>query len=74
MGPITIEQLKQLSYAEKIQLVEDLWDAIAAEAASQPVSDEVKAEMQRRLAEHRAHPGTSMPWDAAKAELERRFS
>jgi putative addiction module component (TIGR02574 family) len=74
MDTITVEQFKQLSFAEKIQLVEDLWDAIAAEAEAQPVSETVKAEMQRRLEAHRAQPESSLSWEDAKADLERRFA
>ena len=73
MDTLIDDQLKQLSYAEKIQLVEDLWDAIAAEAAVQPVSETVKAEMLRRWTEHRANPDTAVPWEVAKAHLERRL-
>lgn len=67
------EQINQLSLAEKIELVEELWDAIAAEAAMQPVSETVKAEMSRRWAAHRANPDSAIPWEVAKAHLENRL-
>lgn len=73
MATITVEQLQHLSFAEKLQLVEDLWDSIAAEAAAQPVSEELKLELQRRLDEHHRHPETSESWETARAELERRL-
>lgn len=34
-----LEEAKKLPFAEKMQLVEDLWDAIAAEAAVRRLSD-----------------------------------
>lgn len=74
MAASHIEQLKSLSYAEKLQLVEDLWDEIADEAVRQPVSDVLRAELHRRLAEHRAHPETAVPWEDLKADLARRFA
>lgn len=74
MDAPTLEQLKQLSFSEKLQLVEDLWDAIAEEAAARPLSEPLKAELQRRLEEHRRNPELAEPWEAVKAEIERRLS
>ena len=45
-----IPGIYELSTAEKIQLVEDLWDAIAGDAADFPVTPQQKAELDRRLA------------------------
>lgn len=74
MNTVVLDQIKKLSYAEKLQLVEDVWDDIAKEAAAQPITEALKAELRRRLAEHREHPETSVPWEEAMALLESRFS
>ena len=74
MDAPTLEQLKQLSFSEKLQLVEDLWDAIAEEAAARPVGESLKVELERRLDEHRRNPESAEPWDNVKAEIERRLS
>ncbi|PIX95690.1 MAG: hypothetical protein CO126_04525 [Hydrogenophilales bacterium CG_4_9_14_3_um_filter_63_34] len=74
MNTAMLDQIKKLSYPEKLQLVEDVWDDIAQEAAAQPITEELKAELRRRLAEHREHPETSIPWEEAMAALESRFS
>ena len=74
MNTAMLDQIKKLSYAEKLQLVEDVWDDIAQEAAAQPITEELSAELRRRLAEHREHPETSIPWEEAIAALENRFS
>ncbi len=73
MQPI-LDQIKQLSFAEKLQLVEDLWDAIADEATKQPLSEPLRAELLRRLEEHRLRPDTPLEWDEVKAELARRLA
>ena len=47
--------------AQRIQLVQDLWESIAAESDSIPVNPEHVAEAQARLAEYRldGEPGES---------------
>lgn len=73
MDTNTLDQIKKLSYAEQLQLVEDIWDNIAQEAAVQSISDELKTELRRRLAEHQANPESSVPWEEARVWLESRF-
>ena len=41
--------LRTLSIGEKLQLVEDIWDSIAAEQAALPLTDEQRVELGRRL-------------------------
>lgn len=59
----------QMSPAERILYVQDLWDRIADHPEDVPVADEMKAELDRRLAEHRAAPSTAVPWETVKARL-----
>jgi putative addiction module component (TIGR02574 family) len=68
MQPI-LEQLKQLSFAEKLQLVEDLWDAIAEEAATQPLADWQQRELLDTLAEYQASPDQGEEWEIVRARL-----
>ena len=63
---------EQMTPAERILHVQRLWDRIAEEPEGVPVSDEMKAELDRRLAAHRAEPSTAIPWEQVKAELRRR--
>ncbi len=44
-----IANLHTLPIVEKIQLVEDLWDSIAADQASLPLTAEQKSELDKRL-------------------------
>ncbi|HEX6861543.1 MAG TPA: addiction module protein, partial [Thermoanaerobaculia bacterium] len=62
MGTITISDLLHLSVAERLQLVEDLWDSIAAEPEALQLTQAQKEELDRRMAEHRADPGSAIPW------------
>jgi len=56
--------VEQLSVAERLVLVEELWDSIATDT---PVTDPQRAELDRRLADHQAHPDDVVPWDEVKA-------
>ena len=44
-----IDNLRTLPIVERIQLVEDLWDSIASDQAALSLTDEQRAELDRRL-------------------------
>ena len=44
-----IADLCTLSIGERIRLVEDIWDSIAADQALLPLTDEQRTELDRRL-------------------------
>lgn len=67
--PTTTEYMT-LSVSERIQLVEDIWDSIAAEAPDTvELSQAQKSELHRRVVEHRADPSTAVPWEQVRAKL-----
>lgn len=51
-----LDEIKQLDFAERIQLVEDLWDSVAAQATELPLTEAQRAELDRRLAMHQTNP------------------
>jgi putative addiction module component (TIGR02574 family) len=66
---VTTEYMK-LSVSERIQLVEDIWDSIAAEAPdSLGLSQAQKIELHRRVAAHQADPSSAVPWEQVRAKL-----
>jgi putative addiction module component (TIGR02574 family) len=64
-----LSQFSGLTLAEKIQLVEDLWDSIAAEAEGLPLPDWQKAELDRRAAEYLRDPALASSWEDAKQRI-----
>lgn len=65
-----LSELVRLSVAEPIQLVEDLWDSIAADPVSLPPLSEVQvAEIERRIAEHERNPDAARPWTEVRERL-----
>ena len=61
--------LFRLSVAERLQLVEDLWDSIAAEREHEPVPAPVLAELHERKARYDANPSSGISW----ADVQRRL-
>jgi putative addiction module component (TIGR02574 family) len=64
--------LMKLTPAERIDLVQDLWDSIAQNDMP-PLSDEEKEELGRRLEEHRRDPSTAITWEDLKARVASRL-
>jgi putative addiction module component (TIGR02574 family) len=58
-----------LSPAEKLQLVEDLWDDLAATPGEIPVHDWQKEELERRKANLRANPASGLSWEDVKRQV-----
>jgi putative addiction module component (TIGR02574 family) len=63
---------QRLSIAERLQLVEDLWDSIAHDTGAVPVAEADLREAERRLAEHRRDPASAIPWEQVRDELYQR--
>ena len=57
-----------LGRAERIQLVEDLWDSIAQEDAPLPLSDAKRDELRRRKERFLAHPASGRTWEQVKQQ------
>ena len=63
-------ELRALSLAERLQLVEDVWDSIVEDSAGNlPVSDAQREELRRRLAAHEGQPEQAVPWEQVRAAL-----
>ena len=61
-----LEALLKLSRAERLQLVEDLWDSIAQEEKGSPVSEEKRDELRRRKERFLRHPASGRTWELVK--------
>lgn len=67
MNSHLLEQARQLSLEEQLELVEALWDSIAERHAVPPLTDAQKAELERRIADHETNPDDVVPWEEVKA-------
>ena len=55
-----------LSPAEKLQLVEDLWDDLAGTPEAVPVHEWQKQELARRKGNLQKHPASGLNWEEVK--------
>ncbi len=63
-------EFSHLSVAERIQLVEDIWDSIVVESpAAVQLPEAQREEVRRRLAADDAEPGSAIPWEQVRSEL-----
>lgn len=67
-----LQEIQNLSTAEKLDLVQALWDDIAQSSGAFPVSEDVQAEVIRRAAWHQANPGQGQSLDEIIKKLETR--
>jgi len=61
--------VQQLSPAEKLLFVSELWNDLEAHPTEVPVSRELIAELDRRLEHFRRHPDEFTTWEAVKERL-----
>ena len=52
----------ELSIEERIQMVEEIWDSIAAVPEAIALSEEQKDELDRRLKAYHRNPDAGSPW------------
>ena len=65
--------IERLGIEERLALVEDLWDSIAADSRAVPLTDAQRTELDRRIAEHDAKPNDVVPWDEIKTSITERL-
>jgi putative addiction module component (TIGR02574 family) len=61
-----LEMALELPIPERIKLVGDIWDSIAAEPWAMKLTPEQTAEIERRLEDYRKNPDDSVPWEEVK--------
>jgi len=59
-------ELFKLGRAERLQLVEDLWDSIVQEEPELPLADWKREELRRRKERFLNHPSSGRTWDQVK--------
>ena len=63
MKKITATDVLELSIPERIQLVEDIWDTITAQATSVELTDDEKRIIDARLEKYHQNPELGSPWE-----------
>jgi putative addiction module component (TIGR02574 family) len=55
--------IEKLTPAERLQLVEELWDSLCHEPDAVPLTDAQRAELDRRLDDLEREGPVGIPWD-----------
>ena len=63
--------IDRLSVADRLILVEELWDSIAA---ATPLTDAQRAELDHRLADHEANPDDVVSWEEVQSSITARLN
>ena len=74
MSLISELHLDDLSLEDRTVLVDELWESIERERGTAPISDELRAELVRRVEEADRHPEEDILWDEIKAAALARIS
>ena len=69
MSQISVADILELPVQERIQLVEVIWESIAAFPDAIEVSPELKTELQARLTDFERDPEAGYSWDQVKVHL-----
>jgi putative addiction module component (TIGR02574 family) len=64
--------ISHLSPAERIELIEALWDSLDPEEAA-PITPELAEELERRSGAAETDPAAGRSWDEVHAELKKRL-
>lgn len=69
MKGLSVAEILELPVAERIRLVGLTWDSIAAVPDAVPLSEELKAELNKRLAKLDADPEAGSPWEEVRTRI-----
>ena len=75
MSP-TLESLgiRTLPIEDRLRIANDLWDSVENDSPKRELSDALKAELDRRIADDDANPDEAIPFDVFDAEMRRQFA
>jgi len=69
---ISASDVMELSVAERIELVEDLWDTIAEVPEIVELTEEQKRVLDERLEAYHKNPDAGSPWEDVKNRIRSR--
>ncbi|MDM8524290.1 addiction module protein [Desulfococcaceae bacterium HSG8] len=64
-----LSELKKFSTAEKILILEELWDSIAADQEGFGLTGEQRDELDRRVADYYSSPDDGYSWEDVKNRI-----
>lgn len=71
MNATALKQVLELSVPERLELVQALWNSIAARPEALPLSDRDRQLLDERLAAYRENPDLGSTWEEAVDSIRR---
>lgn len=68
---ISVSDVMELTVAERIELVEDVWDTISEVPESVKLTQEQKQILDERLEAYHKNPNAGSPWEDVKKRIRR---
>jgi len=69
MKPIRLSEVLELPVAERLKLVEAIWDSIAEVPDALVLTEAQRTELDRRLDDYENNPEAGSPWHEVKARV-----
>ena len=66
------KEIQALSVADRLQLLEEIWDSLVETPEAIPVTDAQRKELARRRRAHARNPSAAKSWAQVRARLRRR--
>jgi putative addiction module component (TIGR02574 family) len=67
-----LKEIQALSVADRLQLLEEIWDSPLETPEAVPVTDAQRKELERRRRAHARNPSAAKSWGQIRARLRRR--
>ena len=64
---VSRDELRKLPLAERLELVEDLWNSIAVDSEQLQLTQAQMDELDRRFADYEANPDAGVAWEEVRA-------
>lgn len=71
MAKVTLADILALPVEERIQLIEDAWDSLAAYPDAFPLTDAQREELDQRIDAYHHDPASGSPWEDVKGRIRR---
>jgi putative addiction module component (TIGR02574 family) len=71
MGTV-LKQALSLGVEDRLKLIEEIWDSLAATPEAIPVTHAQRRELARRRRAHARNPSAAESWEEIRAKLEHR--
>jgi putative addiction module component (TIGR02574 family) len=64
-----LNEVESWSVDDRVRLVQDVWDQLADQGYEPELTEEMKAELDRRIEELDRNPDAGVPWEEVKARV-----